>query len=161
MTKKKSLAWLELSEHELKPHLEEWLRDLSSEGQSLKNSILFLEGEMGAGKSTFVRELLAWIAPESRSQGSPTFPLVTEYKAKDGYPIYHVDLYRLKSSAELEDSGIEEQIEESGSLVCIEWASLFADSFAHWFKPGSKPKNVTVIKITSLAEKRSYEFLSF
>jgi tRNA threonylcarbamoyl adenosine modification protein YjeE len=124
MTKKKSLVWLNCSEEQLTAHI----RSLFP----LKNTIVFLEGEMGAGKSTFARVLLSQLVAGFSSQGSPTFPLVQEYRAHDGSAIYHIDLYRLKNEGELEDSGILHQIEEQGACALVEWPDMFANTFSYW-----------------------------
>ena len=103
---------------------------------------------MGAGKSTFVREILRILAPKSVSQGSPTFPLVQTYLTKTNDSFYHIDLYRLKNEGELMDSGIESQIDEVGSIACVEWASLFPDAFSHWFQPNqARAKSVYLVCI--------------
>ncbi len=141
MTKKKSLAWQNCSEEQLSTHLTEWLSGFAPE-----NTVVFLEGDMGAGKSTFVRACLKALSPKSRSAGSPTFSLVNEYRADQGYTIYHIDLYRLKDENELQDSGIESQIEEPGALVFVEWASLFPDYFSYWWD-ASRKKMKTVIQV--------------
>jgi tRNA threonylcarbamoyl adenosine modification protein YjeE len=156
MPKKKSLVWLSCSEIELSVHLKDWLKS-----NSLKNALIFLEGEMGAGKSTFARLVLRHVAPAQRSMGSPTFPLVQEYTASDDSRVYHIDLYRLKNEHELEDSGIESQIEEPGSTAMIEWASMFESSFAHWFDEGRRPlKKVYLVRITdSSNDLRDYEIV--
>jgi tRNA A37 threonylcarbamoyladenosine biosynthesis protein TsaE len=85
--------------------------------------------------------------------GSPTFPLVQTYPTPNGAPFYHIDLYRLKSETELMHSGIVAQIEEPSALVCIEWASLFPDEFAHWFVADNltRKKDVYLVNI-ELAE---------
>lgn len=87
---------------------------------------------MGSGKSTFARFILSALVEGFSSQGSPTYPLVQEYRAKQGFSIYHIDLYRLKNESELEDSGILHQIEEQGSLALVEWPGLFPDVFSYW-----------------------------
>ena len=87
---------------------------------------------MGAGKSTFARILLSQLVEGFSSQGSPTFPLVQEYRAKAAYSIYHIDLYRLKNEGELEDSGILHQIEEPNSMAMVEWPNLFPETFSYW-----------------------------
>jgi tRNA threonylcarbamoyladenosine biosynthesis protein TsaE len=152
MVKKKSLEWLNCSEEELKSKLRLWLKCTN-----LGNAILFLEGEMGAGKSTFVRGLLQVLAPEEKSAGSPTFPLVQEYRSMSGSKIYHIDLYRIKREQELVDSGIETQIEEQGALSCVEWASLFQSYFSFWMNSARKrPKSVYQINISNAGEFRNY-----
>ena len=154
MAKKKNLEWLNCSEEQLSIQIKAWL------GQTkLDNSILFLEGEMGSGKSTLVRLLLQNLAPRARSQGSPTFPLIQEYETESGLPFYHLDLYRLKTESELVDSGLETQIEEEGAIVCVEWASLFESFFAYWLDPGKRRrKQVFLIRIIegTLPLTRSY-----
>jgi tRNA threonylcarbamoyladenosine biosynthesis protein TsaE len=143
MMKKKNLEWLNCSEEQLKSHIREWIRTQPS---GFKNTIVFLEGEMGAGKSTFARLLLSELVDGFSSQGSPTFPLVQEYRARANFPIYHIDLYRLKNESELEDSGILHQIEEPGALALVEWPNLFADTFSYW-KDASKKHQKTVLEI--------------
>jgi tRNA threonylcarbamoyl adenosine modification protein YjeE len=146
MVKKKSLVWQNCSEAELGPCIRDWLAK-----NQISRSVIFLEGEMGSGKSTFVREILRVLSPKSISQGSPTFPLVQLYETKDGTPFYHIDLYRLKNEDELSDSGIESQMEEPNSIACVEWASLFPDAFAHWFDERiPRHKNVYVIRIENV-----------
>ena len=154
MAKKKNLEWLNCSEKQLAAEIAKWLKQIE-----LENTILFLEGEMGSGKSTFVRFLLQNLAPEARSQGSPTFPLIQEYETDHGLPLFHLDLYRLKSASELHDSGLEEQIEAPGAIVCIEWASLFEDEFAYWLDASKRRRKAVVfvhISVGETADTRSY-----
>lgn len=92
-------------------------------GRSLPaNSILLLEGNLGAGKTTFVQGLGAGLdIPESIE--SPTFTLINEYTT-GRIPLYHLDLYRLEAS-EIEDLNLEqywEGIEVEPGIVAIEWA---------------------------------------
>ena len=82
---------------------------------------------MGVGKSALARQLIQILASGTQTQGSPTFPLVQEYRSDSGFPIYHIDLYRLKNEDELNDSGIGEQIDSDEALVIVEWGSLFLD----------------------------------
>jgi tRNA threonylcarbamoyladenosine biosynthesis protein TsaE len=159
MVKKMSLAWQNCSEEELKLKLAEWLGRTD-----LKDSILFLEGEMGAGKSTFVREILRILSPAAKSQGSPTFPLIQTYQINEKLPFYHIDLYRLKNESELADSGIEAQIEEEPAIVCVEWASLFSEAFSHWFAPmlPHKKKRVYLIRIVANGpDRRDYRIVEY
>lgn len=157
MAKKKSLEWQNCSEAELREHLRKWVHD---EQALLKNTIVFLTGEMGAGKSTFARLLLEILAPGQVSKGSPTFPLVQEYRGQL-VRIYHIDLYRLKNEAELEESGILSQIEEPSALVLVEWADKFPESFEYWTEASSRPKNKDVYQVSikpgSTLETRTFQ----
>lgn len=86
------------------------------------NSILLLEGNLGAGKTTFVQGLATGLdIPDSVE--SPTFTLINEYTT-GRIPLYHLDLYRLESS-EIVDLNLEqywEGIEVEAGIVAIEWA---------------------------------------
>jgi len=82
-------------------------------------AVILLYGDLGAGKTAFVRGLArgAGVAPEDVS--SPTFTIVQEY-AGPRVTLYHVDLYRL-APAEIDDLGLDDLI-DSGGVVAIEWA---------------------------------------
>lgn len=81
--------------------------------------IWLLRGEMGAGKTTLVKEICRQKGVQSIVQ-SPTFSLVNPYETKDGELMYHFDLYRLKNAHEALDIGIEEYL-DSNHICLIEW----------------------------------------
>jgi tRNA threonylcarbamoyladenosine biosynthesis protein TsaE len=81
--------------------------------------IWLFRGEMGAGKTTLVKEIGQQLKIKSIVQ-SPTFSLVNPYETKSGEIIYHFDLYRLENVHEAIDIGIEEYL-DSGHLCFIEW----------------------------------------
>lgn len=83
---------------------------------------VLLEGEMGAGKSTFARAVIEAAGVGARAEGSPTFALVHEYHGTRG-PIAHLDLYRLKSEVELEEAGLLDVLWSAEALVLVEWVS--------------------------------------
>jgi len=80
--------------------------------------LLLLAGELGAGKTTFVRGLARGLAVKGAVQ-SPTFQLVRVHPGP--IPLAHVDLYRLETSGELGDLGLEEMLDEG--VVVVEWGS--------------------------------------
>lgn len=84
--------------------------------------VIVLSGPMGSGKTRFVQALLAPLAPQETVQ-SPTFSLVNVYRAP-GFPVYHVDFFRLDSEEELWAAGWEDYLDESGVLL-IEWGDRF------------------------------------
>lgn len=153
MVKKKNLEWRDCSEAELRERLKEILDE-----NFQADTLVFLEGEMGAGKSTLARLVIESLCPSAVSQGSPTFPLVQTYRTPSGMPVYHIDLYRLRDASEIEDSGILEQFEEKGCLVLVEWASLFADSLGVYLDtPERIGKRALHVRIDSDAgEYRTY-----
>ena len=81
--------------------------------------IFCLYGEMGAGKTTFVKELCKALGVQDEVQ-SPTFSIVNEYKADNGNPVFHFDFYRLKKVEEAFDIGYEDYL-FSGHTCFIEW----------------------------------------
>ncbi len=87
--------------------------------------IILLTGELGAGKTTFVKHFLNSYLKEPIEVDSPTFSIVNTY-ASEGSSFHHFDLYRLDSLEEIEDIGLMEYL-ESGSLCFIEWPEKIAE----------------------------------
>ena len=82
--------------------------------------VILFNGEMGAGKTTFIKALAKKMGVNDAT-GSPTFSLVNEYKTSDNEVFYHFDVYRLKSENEAYDMGMDEYL-YSGNWCFIEWA---------------------------------------
>ena len=85
-------------------------------------TIVLLKGELGSGKTTFVKALCQQIGVMD-PVSSPTFSLVQEYRSPSRGTVYHMDLYRLKTPNELEQIGFEEYL-DSGNICLIEWPEL-------------------------------------
>ncbi|MCI5979128.1 MAG: tRNA (adenosine(37)-N6)-threonylcarbamoyltransferase complex ATPase subunit type 1 TsaE [Bacteroidales bacterium] len=78
-------------------------------------------GEMGAGKTTFIRALAAALGVEDDVANSPSFSIINEYRSDTTAElIYHFDLYRLDSMDEAMDIGVEDYF-DSGALCLLEW----------------------------------------
>ncbi len=86
--------------------------------------ILLFYGEMGAGKTTFIKAFCVALGVED-TVSSPTFSIVNEYHYPAGI-IYHFDCYRLKSQTEALDLGVEEYL-YSGEYCLIEWPEKIPD----------------------------------
>jgi tRNA threonylcarbamoyladenosine biosynthesis protein TsaE len=84
-----------------------------------KHKILLFYGEMGAGKTTLIKEIAKQLGVLD-NVSSPTFSLVNEYHAKNGTKVYHFDFYRIDNEEEAMDMGIEEYF-YSNSLCLVEW----------------------------------------
>jgi len=81
-------------------------------------AVILLEGELGAGKTVFVRGLAIGLGAPEEDVSSPTFTLVQEYRGR--MPFLHADLYRV-SGAEAEELGLDEL--GGDGVLAIEWAA--------------------------------------
>jgi tRNA threonylcarbamoyladenosine biosynthesis protein TsaE len=80
--------------------------------------VILLEGDLGAGKTAFVRGLAEGLGINTDKVTSPTFTLVHEYRG-GRMPLIHVDLYRL-DRADLDEIGLDQDLAAQG-LIAIEW----------------------------------------
>lgn len=86
--------------------------------------VLYLEGQLGAGKTTFVKGLLRGLGFNGLVK-SPTYTLIELYPL-DEHLIVHADLYRIKGSEELDLMGFRDYFDEH-TIMLIEWASHASD----------------------------------
>ena len=107
--------------------------------QLAPGSVVLLYGDLGAGKTAFVRGLARGIGADPDEVSSPTFTLIQEYAGSHA-TLHHVDLYRLEP-AEIEDLGLDDLV-EGGSIVAIEWAD-------RW--PG-RPRRAIDVRIAAVGE---------
>jgi|AntRauTorcE11897_2_1112592.scaffolds.fasta_scaffold00049_55 tRNA threonylcarbamoyladenosine biosynthesis protein TsaE len=91
-------------------------------GKQLKaGDVVRLEGDLGAGKTHFVKGVASYFGIDPESVSSPTYTLIHEYSGE--LPVYHFDCYRLKSEQEALEIGVEEYFYGDG--VClVEWPSI-------------------------------------
>ena len=85
--------------------------------------VILLHGDLGAGKTAFVRGFARGLGAPPDEVSSPTFTLVQEYRGR--LTLYHVDLYRLKP-VEVADLGLDELM-SGNAVVAIEWAERWPD----------------------------------
>ncbi|GAA4337465.1 tRNA (adenosine(37)-N6)-threonylcarbamoyltransferase complex ATPase subunit type 1 TsaE [Mucilaginibacter gynuensis] len=88
------------------------------------NKIFLFYGDMGAGKTTLIKQLCAALGVDEQVT-SPTFSIVNEYRS-GGNNIFHFDFYRLKQQSEALDMGYEEYF-YSGNYCFIEWPEKIPD----------------------------------
>lgn len=88
-------------------------------------AVLAMYGDLGAGKTAFVRGLARGLGITARVQ-SPTFTIVNEYEGR--LPLFHFDMYRLGSAEELFDIGWEDYLSRGGVCV-VEWSENVPEAF--------------------------------
>ena len=86
----------------------------------LPGDVVALVGELGAGKTQFIKGLAAGVGIGNPTYiSSPSFTLINEYPGK--IPFYHIDLFRLEREKEAEELGLEDYF-QGGGITAIEWA---------------------------------------
>jgi tRNA threonylcarbamoyladenosine biosynthesis protein TsaE len=109
-------------------------------------SVLALKGELGSGKTQFVKGLVAGIG-SATAVTSPTFTIIHEYSG-GRWPIYHFDFFRIEDRQSALRLGLDEYFFEVGVSV-IEWADRFPDLIpesAQWISFEMKSENERAIK---------------
>ncbi len=104
---------------------EEELKKLAAVlSSTMKNGLVLLMGNLGAGKTTFVKGMARGLGIKEEMVTSPTFVIMNVYEGIS--TLYHVDLYRIGDPEELFYIGLEEVMEDEG-IVAVEWADLFPE----------------------------------
>src|SRR3954453_21085319 len=84
-----------------------------------RGDIVTLSGDLGAGKTTFARALIRYLAGDENIEvPSPTFTLIQAYEL-ESFPLVHADLYRLADASELAELGFDDLPQDA--LVLVEW----------------------------------------
>ena len=102
--------------------------------KKIKNGdAIYLYGEIGAGKTTFVRFLINYLQKKNKKKleeiVSPTFTIVQYYKISKEINIAHYDLYRIKKTKDLQNIGLSEQQDSFTNIV--EWPELIKNKSNH------------------------------
>ena len=124
--------------------------------ESSGGDILLLQGELGAGKTTFTKGFCNYFGIEESNVRSPTFTLINVYPAnkntQQAEQIVHIDTYRMEHEQDLVDIGVEEYLDDPDSIVIIEWPekieSLIKDKDTKTIEFKHIDKNEREIKIS-------------
>ncbi|MBU0985403.1 MAG: tRNA (adenosine(37)-N6)-threonylcarbamoyltransferase complex ATPase subunit type 1 TsaE [candidate division Zixibacteria bacterium] len=84
----------------------------------MPGDVLILKGELGSGKTTFVRALVAARGIDEHLVSSPSYSFVNEYGGEP--PLFHLDLYRIADTSELTEIGWEDYLAREG-IMMVEW----------------------------------------
>ena len=99
---------------------EDKAKNFASSIIGFKNSLLInLKGNLGAGKTTFVRGLIQELGFDEFVK-SPTFTIVESYESKN-LKVFHFDLYRIENDRELQAIGVEDYLSEENAITLVEW----------------------------------------
>lgn len=115
--------------------------------------LLLLRGDLGAGKTCFVRGLARGLnVPADEPVTSPTYALMHHYQGR--HDLYHFDLYRLSGWADLAEIGFDEYV-EAGKIVVVEWSERAAGAGLEGVEITFSLKNeeTRVIEFTAVLEK--------
>jgi len=130
---------------------EQFARQLS------RGDLVVLNGELGAGKTEFVKGICNYYAVEDLVT-SPTFSIINQYSGVfpegDSVKLYHVDLYRVESPGELVEIGFDDMVFAHDAIKLVEWPAHAADHLPdkYWsvsLETSDDDDNVRVITINS------------
>lgn len=101
-----------------------------------ESSVIGLSGDLGAGKTTFMRAFLAKTGISDKAS-SPTFVVRKSYAVPENSPLFgrfsrvsHVDAYRLESGEDMKTTGIDADIQQNNTLLFVEWPERLGESFS-------------------------------
>jgi tRNA threonylcarbamoyladenosine biosynthesis protein TsaE len=126
-------------------------KDLAEEfaGVVKQGQVIVLNGNLGSGKTFFIRNVLSFFSINNVS--SPSFAIVNEYNGS--IKAYHFDFFRLKNLAELHDIGWQDYLNDTKAITFIEWGEQLKNAL---------PKNRIEILITATNDtKRKFDFVKY
>lgn len=97
--------------------------------QLIAGDVVCLDGELGAGKTTFMQGLAKGLGIKRRIL-SPTFILARQYKTTHPtiHRLYHIDMYRVEKSGDTKSFGLDDMLHDATGVVAIEWAERLGDA---------------------------------
>ena len=111
-----------------------------------KGAVIAMEGELGAGKTTFIQGFMASLGIDEKVK-SPTFVLMKKYSISGGTyrgtNLYHLDCYRITDHKDLRIPEFEEILNEEGNIIFVEWSERIKEIL---------PKNHLTVHIDHISE---------
>lgn len=135
------------------------LNELDNIAQEFKNNLqpgdwLFLDGDLGSGKTTFVKKLVQSYKNSNDNISSPTFSILNcinidhKYTTSNLKKIIHLDLYRIKKGIELLYLGLEQEFSPKNSICIFEWPyNIEKEDFLSFFATTKCPHPLRIIEI--------------
>lgn len=112
--------------------------------------VVALEGDLGAGKTQFVRGVVQGLGGDPLGVSSPTFVLLNIYQTPK-FPVYHLDAYRIGGAEDLEAIGFEELLDQPG-VILVEWWQKVAEliptrhHLVHLASPTATSRDITITR---------------
>jgi tRNA threonylcarbamoyladenosine biosynthesis protein TsaE len=119
-------------------------------------AVLALEGDLGAGKTTFIQGLAQGLGVKD-AVVSPTYALLNVYEQAT-VPLVHIDLYRLTDLDSARALGLEEQVNRKDAIIAVEWADRLPDLFLDdtiWITLKADEEGGRELTVRGLAEPRA------
>ena len=117
--------------------------------------VLALTGDLGAGKTCFVRGLAHGLGHAADQVSSPTFVIEHRYRAPGAVPLAHLDAYRLQTAADLAGIGWDELLDSQQAVIAVEWADRIAHALpghAVWIALEHAPDGARRITVRGLSQ---------
>jgi tRNA threonylcarbamoyladenosine biosynthesis protein TsaE len=117
--------------------------------------VVALDGELGAGKTEFVKGVCRFFNVEDLVT-SPTFSIINQYQGTDGdgddLVIYHVDLYRVETSEQLTNIGFDDMVFAHNAIKLVEWSSKAQNLLPnhHWNVVITAPDDVSDLRVITI-----------
>ncbi len=117
--------------------------------------VIGLQGDLGAGKTQLVKGIAQGLSIQQRVH-SPSFAIMIEY-AGGRLPLYHIDLYRLESNAEIQGAGLDEYLFTPQGITVVEWIARWDDAAKEIVRSGGFLRQVTIEVVGDTMRKIHYE----
>jgi tRNA threonylcarbamoyl adenosine modification protein YjeE len=125
-----TMTYISTSELDTARYAHEYAKQQLDRGATDHATVLALQGDLGSGKTFFVKELAKFFGV-TETITSPTFVIAKFYPINSNATVFkqlvHIDAYRLESSRELLQLGFESWIADPANLICLEWPEIVSD----------------------------------